>query len=52
MPGHLGNVKRTLQNQKVVLVDTERHLLLVRGSIPGAPGGMVTVLPSVKERGE
>ncbi len=52
MPGHLGHVKRTLQNQEVVLVDTERHLLLVRGSIPGAPGGMVTVLPSVKERGE
>lgn len=51
MPGHLGSVKRTLQNQKVVLVDTERHLLLVRGSVPGAPGGMVTVLPSVKERG-
>jgi large subunit ribosomal protein L3 len=52
MPGHLGHVKRTLQNQEVVLVDTERHLLLVRGSIPGAPGGMVTVLPSVKARGE
>jgi large subunit ribosomal protein L3 len=50
MPGHLGSVKRTLQNQEVVLVDTERHLLLVKGSIPGATGGMVTVLPSVKER--
>jgi large subunit ribosomal protein L3 len=52
MPGHLGNVKRTLQNQEVVLVDTERHLLLVRGSIPGAPGGIVVVKPSVKARGE
>jgi large subunit ribosomal protein L3 len=52
MPGHLGNVKRTLQNQEVVLVDTERHLLLVRGSIPGAPGGIVIVKPSVKARGE
>lgn len=52
MPGHLGNVKRTLQNQKVVLVDTQRHLLLVRGAIPGAPGGIVTVLPSIKERGD
>lgn len=52
MPGHLGNVKRTLQNQEVVLVDTERHLLLVRGSIPGAPGGTVVVKPSVKARGE
>ncbi len=52
MPGHLGNVKRTLQNQEVILVDTERHLLLVRGSIPGAPGGTVVVKPSVKARGE
>lgn len=51
MPGHLGNVKRTLPNQKVVLVDTERNLLLIRGAVPGAPGGVVTVLPSVKERG-
>jgi large subunit ribosomal protein L3 len=51
MPGHLGNVKRTLPNQKVVLVDSERNLLLIRGSVPGAPGGVVTVLPSVKERG-
>lgn len=52
MPGHLGSVKRTLQNQEVVLVDMERHLLLVRGSIPGAPGGIVTVLPSIKARGD
>ncbi len=51
MPGHLGSVKRTLQNQEVVMVDVERNLLLVRGSVPGAPGGTVTVLPSVKERG-
>lgn len=52
MPGHLGSVKRTLQNQEVVLIDTERHLILVRGSVPGAPGGIVTVLPSVKARGD
>lgn len=52
MPGHLGSVNRTLVNQPIVLVDTERHLLLVRGSIPGAPGGVVTILPSIKERGD
>ncbi len=51
MPGHLGSVKRTVQGQKVVLVDVERNLILVRGSVPGAPGGIVTVLPTVKERG-
>lgn len=51
MPGHLGSVKRTVQGQKVVLIDTERNLLLIRGSVPGAPGGIVTVLPTIKERG-
>ena len=52
MSGHLGNVKRTLQNQEVVLVDTERNLLLVRGSVPGAPGGMSLYCHLIKERGE
>ena len=52
MPGHLGHVQRTLQNQPVISVDVERHLLLIRGSVPGATGGLVTVLPSIKERGE
>jgi large subunit ribosomal protein L3 len=52
MPGHLGSVKRTISNQDVILIDTERNLLLIRGSVPGAPGGVVTILPSVKARGD
>ena len=34
MPGHLGNVQKTIQNLKVVGVDAERNMLLIRGSIP------------------
>lgn len=48
MPGHLGNVQRTIQNLKVVGVDAERNMLLIRGSIPGANGQIVTVKIAVK----
>ena len=48
MPGHLGNVQRTIQNLKGVGVDAERNLLLIRGSIPGANGQIVTVKKAVK----
>ncbi|MCB1864697.1 MAG: 50S ribosomal protein L3 [Chromatiales bacterium] len=51
MAGHMGNVRRTQQNLEVVRVDVERNLLLVRGAIPGAPGGDVIVRPSVKKAG-
>jgi len=43
MAGHLGAANRTVRNQKVVRIDAERNLLLVRGGIPGAPGGFVIV---------
>ncbi len=52
MPGRLGGKTTTVQNVAVVRVDAERNLLLIRGGIPGAPGGCVTVSPSVKRRGE
>jgi large subunit ribosomal protein L3 len=48
MAGHLGNVTRTVPNLVVVRVDTERQLLLVRGSVPGARGHDVVVRPAVK----
>ena len=50
MSGHMGNVKRTIQNIKVVSVDTERNLLLVRGAVPGSRGGDVIICPAVKKR--
>jgi len=48
MSGHMGNVRRTTENLKVVEVDAARNLLLIRGAVPGAPGGQVIVRPSVK----
>lgn len=50
MPGHLGNVKRTMQNQKVVKIDNERNLIMIKGGVPGAPGGYVLVKPAVKTK--
>ena len=48
MAGHMGDVKRTLQNLSVVRVDEERGLLLVKGSVPGAKGSDVVIRPAVK----
>ena len=50
MAGHMGAVRRTIQNLEVVRVDEERNLLLISGSIPGAKGGDVFIKPSVKAR--
>jgi large subunit ribosomal protein L3 len=44
----MGVVRRTTENLKVVVVDLERNLLLIRGAVPGAEGGQVIVRPSVK----
>jgi large subunit ribosomal protein L3 len=51
MAGQLGNARRTALNVRVVKVDAERNLLLVRGAVPGARGADVVVRPSVKTRG-
>jgi len=48
MPGHYGAEKVTVQNLKVVKVDTERNVLLVKGAVPGPKGGFVTVRSAVK----
>lgn len=48
MSGHMGNKQRTVQRLEVVRVDAERHLLLVKGAIPGAAGGEVFVKPTTK----
>jgi len=50
MAGHMGAERVTVQNLVVVRVDAERNLLLVKGAIPGAPGGDVFVRPAVKAR--
>jgi large subunit ribosomal protein L3 len=43
MPGQLGNVRTTVRNQKLVKVDAENNLLLVRGAVPGPNGGYVLI---------
>ena len=48
MAGHMGNVRRTTQNLKVVRVDAERNLLLVKGAVPGAKGGDIIIRAAVK----
>ena len=48
MPGHMGDVRRTAQNLRVVQVLAEKNLLLVKGSFPGANGELVVVRPAKK----
>ena len=50
MPGQSGNVNRTQQNLEIVRVDEERNLLLVKGAVPGAAGGDLIVVPSIKQK--
>jgi large subunit ribosomal protein L3 len=50
MAGHLGDERVTTQNLKVVSTDVERGLLLIQGSVPGAPGGYVLVKDAVKRK--
>lgn len=49
MAGHMGDKQRTVQNLRVVKVDAERDLILIRGGVPGAIGGTVFVNPAVKK---
>lgn len=48
MSGHMGSVRRSAMNLEIVKIDSERHLIAIRGSIPGAPGGNVIVRPAAK----
>ncbi|MBL1433911.1 50S ribosomal protein L3 [Gammaproteobacteria bacterium AH-315-C21] len=50
MAGHMGSVRRTVQNLQVVRVDAERNLLLIKGAIPGAAGSDVFITPAEKAR--
>jgi large subunit ribosomal protein L3 len=48
-PGHMGNVRVTSQNLKVILVDVDRNLIGVNGSVPGPRGGVVMVKEARKQ---
>lgn len=46
MGGHMGDERVTIENLEVVVVDPEKNLIAVRGSIPGARGGIVMLKPA------
>jgi len=48
MSGHMGAERSTTQNLKVVRVDAERNILLIKGAVPGSKGGDVIIRPAVK----
>ena len=50
MNGQMGNVRVTVRNLDVVRVEADRNLLLVKGAVPGANGGIVHIRPSVRLR--
>ena len=49
MPGHMGNVQRTVQNLKLVRVMAEENVLLVKGAVPGANGGILMIRGALKK---
>ena len=49
MAGHMGNVRATLQNLKVVQVRPEDNVILVRGAVPGPTGGLLLVRKAIKK---
>ncbi|MDD3919868.1 MAG: 50S ribosomal protein L3 [Eubacteriales bacterium] len=48
LPGHMGSEQVTIQNLEIARVDADRNLLLIKGAVPGAKGGMVVVKSTVK----
>jgi len=46
MGGHMGSERVTAQNLEVMVIDEERNLLAVKGSVPGAKGGLVVIKPA------
>ncbi len=50
MPGHMGSAKRTTQNLKIVKVLPEKNLFLIKGSVPGSKGTILTVRVAKKSK--
>lgn len=49
MPGHMGSVQKTVQNIKVVEINTEKGYMLLKGSVPGSKNGFVKVAKALKK---
>jgi large subunit ribosomal protein L3 len=52
MPGQMGNKRVTTQNLRVVKVDLENNLVLIRGAVPGSKNSYVVVRDAVKKIGK
>ena len=50
MAGHMGAARVTTQNLEVVKTDVERGLIMIKGAVPGAKGGWVTIKDAVKKK--
>jgi large subunit ribosomal protein L3 len=50
MAGHLGAERVTIQSLEVIATDSERGMLMIKGSVPGSPGGFVLVKDAVKRK--
>ena len=48
LPGHMGNVSCTIQNVKIVKVDVENNMILIKGAVPGSNGSIVYLTDAVK----
>ncbi len=48
MAGRMGNDRVTVQNLRIVQIDTERNLIVVRGAVPGAANSLITVRKAIK----
>ncbi len=46
MAGQMGNARVTIRKLEVVRVDSDRNLLLIKGAIPGKPGGLLSIAPA------
>ena len=49
LPGHMGHVTVTIQNLRVVRVDLDKNVILVKGSVPGPKGAILKVKNAVKK---
>jgi large subunit ribosomal protein L3 len=50
LPGQMGNSKITTQNLKLIKVDVDRNLMLIKGAVPGSPGNLVVIQQAVKTK--
>ncbi|WP_300615751.1 50S ribosomal protein L3 [Dokdonella sp.] len=50
MAGHMGNENFSAMGLEVVKIDSERHLIAVKGAVPGAPGGNVVIRAAAKAK--